>query len=299
MKLFKLILIALVTLAFFGCKKDKDPDPVKEEPKLIFKFQFDSTQVRLNNFGNVSTIPSTNSAQSPVFNKMSAHYIELAPTKNTALGQGTVIYKNEETTLGGTRAIDFSKAIIKGNGEIFFSIPLKDIPKGNYEWLRVSLAYQNYDIKYKSDIYYGSGTLASFIGYNTFITSYNIKNQPVQVNENKPQGFWGFETTAYGTTYTSIGQAPPGATTVPNPIASTSPIPAGSCVVTGEFINPQGQTVPLQLLAMTNKDIVITVSLSTNKSFEWKDANMDGWFEPAAGDTVVDMGIRGLIPFIN
>jgi len=53
------------------------------------------------------------------------------------------------------------------------------------------------------------------------------------------------------------------------------------------------------------KDDVITVSLSTNKSFEWKDKNGDGLFQPlnilntGVEDSVVDMGIRGLIPFVD
>ena len=46
------------------------------------------------------------------------------------------------------------------------------------------------------------------------------------------------------------------------------------------------------------EDIEIVVSLSTNQSFEWID-NGDGYFEPAAGDVVVDMGIRGLIPIVQ
>ena len=83
-----------------------------------------------------------------------------------------------------------------------------------------------------------------------------------------------------------------GATTVPNPIFDTSPIPAGSCVVTGAFDQP------LVITGNETKDIVITVSLSTNNSFEWTD-NGDGLFQPEVGDAVVDMGVRGMVPFVQ
>jgi hypothetical protein len=297
---------AAIALFITSCKKDDPiPEPAKSTPpNLVFKFKFDSTQVRLNNIGNPSTIPAGNSGQSPVFNLMSAHYIELAPNQFTALGAGAVLYKNATTTAGGSAAIDFSQGIRKGNGEVFFSIPLSQVTAGTYQWLRVSLAYQNYDIKFKSGNYYGTGTIASFIGYNTYIGTYTIKTQPVVVNSNELQGYWGFEATVASVPYVASGQAPPGATTVPNPLFATSPIPQGSCVVTAAFANSAGTASSLVITGSETQDINVVVSLSTNKSFEWKDANMDGWFEPAAtnpaeNDTVVDMGIRGMIPFIQ
>lgn len=63
---------------------------------------------------------------------------------------------------------------------------------------------------------------------------------------------------------TSVGQAPAGVTTVPNPIASTSPIPAGSCVVTGGKFS-----TPLVITGDEKNNVVVTLSLSINKSFEW------------------------------
>jgi hypothetical protein len=301
-----LVLFASLLFVLGACKKKESeepqisptpvPTPTPIEARLIFKFKFDSTQARLNAFGQPSNVPTGNAALSPIFNKMGAHYIELAQTAFTQLGAGRVLYHAEETSSGGSTAIDFSKSILKGQNEEFFSIKIKDIAPGTYEWLRVSLSYQNYDIRYKSGPIYGSGTIASFIGYNTYISNYNIKTQNVTVNANKLQGYWGFETNVAGMNYTSTGQAPPGATTVPNPIASTSPIPAGSCVVTAAFIGTNGNAKPLVITGNETNDMVITVSLSTNKSFEWQDITPDGYFEPAAGDAVVDMGIRGMKP---
>lgn len=280
------IFCCLAIMACISCKKDKADS---SEPQLIFKFRFDSTQQRLNNIGQPATIPSGHGAQSPVFNNMSAHYIELAPNMYTALGAGNILYKASETSAGGDPAIDFSKSIIAKNGETFYSVPLKNVNAGTYEWLRISLAYQNYDVKVRYNGLDFTGTIASFIGFNTYINSFKPKSTTVNVNANKLQGYWAFEALGFVTQ----GQAPPGSTTVVNPIFNTSPIPAGSCVVTAAF------DTPLTISGNEKEDVVITVSLSTNKSFEWTDSAGDNIYEPDAGDTVVDMGVRGMKPVVN
>ncbi|MEO5571667.1 MAG: hypothetical protein ABIT08_06040 [Bacteroidia bacterium] len=293
-----LILIILTGTLINSCKKDATvPDTASHY--LIFKFKFDSTQTRFDSKGVPSTVPSNHSAQSPRFNKMSSHYIELAPNETTQLGSGMVVYKAPETGISGDNAIDFDQSILAGEGETFYAIPLKNVSPGSYKFLRVSLAYQNYDVDFRvtngPDTYDLVGTIASFIGFNTYIKNYKIKDSTVVVNDDKEQGYWAFEwnNPLFGLPAVSQGQAPPGATTVPNPIHSTSPIPFRSCVVTGEF--------PATFLLTGNEthDVVITISLSTNKSFEWKENSTPGYFEPLAGDTVVDMGIRGLIPIVN
>jgi hypothetical protein len=275
-----------------SCKKSKQPDPVApapatDVPELVFKFKFDSTQIRLDNFGNSCSVPAGHAAQSPKFNEMSAHYIELSPSATTAVGAGAVLYHAPETTAGGSTAIDFNSGIHAAEGVIWKKIPLSSIPAGTYNYLRVSLAYQNYDIKYKYGAGNYVGTLASFVGYKTYLTTYTIKTQTVTVNANKLQGYWGFET--FGTVFQ--GDAP--GTTVVNPLFATSPIPAGSCLATGQF------AAPLVITGNETSDITITISLSTNKSFEWKDTDSDGLYSPAGGDTVVDMGLRGLIPIVE
>ncbi len=282
-----IFVIFLTAGTLISCKKS---DPV---PMVNFIFKFDSTQARLNNIGQPATIPAGNAAQSPVFNKMSAHYLELAPNALTALGSGAVLYRAAESTAGGANAIDFSKSSFAGNGEVFLRVPLASLPSGTYEWLRVSLAYQNYDIRFRASGFDLTGTVASFIGFNTYIRDYKVKDSTITVNANKAQGYWAFETSIIG--FGGIvrsGQAPAGATTVPNPIFTTSPIPAGSCVVTGQFASP------LVITGTETADVNIIVSLSTNKSFEWTDPDGNGVFDPLnpVPDQVVDMGIRGLIP---
>lgn len=297
----KYLLYILIIVCCISCKKQSYNDTT--EPSLVFRFKFDSTQARLNNVGQPSSIPAGNAAQSPVMNVMSVHYIELANSASTALGKGAILYKAAETVAGGDTAIDFDKSIFTPNNQVFFAVPLKDVAAGNYEWLRISLAYQNYTIQLHIDTTINdstvidqdvSGTVASFIGYNTYISSYQIRAQSITVNENRKQGYWGFEASVNNNSYTATGQSPEGTTTVVNPIFDTSPIPPGSCVVTAAF-NPGKLTIT----GKETTNIIIEVSLSTNKSFEWQEVIANGKWDPMQGEKVVDMGIRGMIPTIQ
>lgn len=286
----KNILFVLLLAAFVSCKKSEDT--AAPGYYVNFKFRFDSTQERLNNVGQVSTIPAGHAAQSPVFNKMSAHYVELAPGAFTALGAGAVLYHAPETAVGGSTAIDFNQSVQAGNNEVFLRVPISSITAGSYNWLRVSLAYQNYDIRiHNSTAGDLLGTIASFVGYNTYIDSYKIKDSTVHVGANELQGYWGFETSFSGFGIVRTGVSA-GNTTVPNPLFASSPIPAGSCVVTGQFASP------LTITGTETNDINIIVSLSTNKSFEWQDNNGDGKYDPTV-EQVFDMGLRGLIPLVQ
>lgn len=286
----KKLLPVLFIAGFFGaCKKD-EPKALST-PKLIIRLAVDPNQERLGNLGLPARVAPGNAGQNPVFNSLAAHYLEFAPNAFTQLGSGAVLYHAPETNAGGATAIDFDKSVLKKPGENYLEIPLSVVPPGSYEWVRLSLSYQNYDVQF----YYGgqpyTGTLASFVGYNQYVKSYSVKSQQLSVNANRLQGYWGFESIAG----VLSGQSPAGATTVPNPIAASSPIPAGSCVVTGQFPSR------LIITGEETEDIVVTMSLSVNKSFEWVDVNGNGkWdVDPGAAEQVVDMGLRGLIPRVE
>ncbi|RYY49432.1 MAG: hypothetical protein EOO06_07160 [Chitinophagaceae bacterium] len=286
-----IVCIAIV-LGISSCKKEDSPTEV---PQINFIFKFDSTQIRLNGQGTAAAMPSGHQGQSPRFNSMSAHYLELAPTATTLPGSGQVLYKAPEVNTGGSNAIDFSRSKFAGNNQVFLSVPINSLAVGSYNYLRVSLAYQNYNVWLRTTAGAQSfnldATVASFIGFNTFINTHKIKDSVVSVNANKKQGYWAFETSLPGLGgFVSQGQAPPGATTVPNPLFASSPIPAGSCLVTGQFASP------LIITGAETADINIIVSLSTNKSFEWISADGNSTYDPQAGDQVIDMGIRGMIP---
>lgn len=283
----KSLILGIILMSIFSCRKDSND---ATEPMLYIKLVVDSNQVRLGNTGAPATVPAGNAAQSPRFNKISAHYLELAPNALTALGTGAILYHAPETNQGGATAIDFSRSKIVTPGEQFLAIPLKDVPAGSYTWVRLSLSYQNYEVDYYLNNIQTTGTIASFVGYNQYITQYPVNTLNDSVNSNKLQGYWAFESIGF----LSRGQSPAGATTVVNPIFATSPIPQGSCVVTGSFSSP------LVITSDERSDITLTMSLSTNHSFEWQDTNSNGkWDVSTNGPTVepvVDMGLRGLIP---
>ncbi|MFN8284892.1 MAG: hypothetical protein U0U67_16840 [Chitinophagales bacterium] len=304
--LFFLAAIALFTIS---CKKTNTTEYTG--PKLIFKFKFDSTQERLDNLARPSTIPVGNAAQSPVFKSMSAHFIQIAEDSLSPLTTN-VLYRNAEVTTGGANAIDFSKSIIKSEGEEFYSVPLKNLSIGTYKWLRISLAYQNYDVKmiYRRNDINGNvpfsfdAEVVSFLGFNTYVKSYTVKGQTVNVNGNLLQGSGAvkaYNVPFVGTLDATTWSAPANQrTTVVNPFAAALGIPPGSCLVTGKF------SQSITITGTETKDIIVTVSLSTNKSFEWKDKRADGLYEPVDGnnsnaplDSVVDMGIRGIKPIVT
>lgn len=284
----KTLIVFVLSFISFSCTDEDDDLVAVEDPQLIIKFKFDPTQVRLNGIGQPSTIPVGNAAQSPIFNSISAHYLEFTPNALTQVGQGAILYHAPETTLGGANAIDFSQAKIVGEGEAFLSIPLKNIPQGSYEYVRVSLSYQNYNINVRASGSDYVGTLASFVGFNNYIATHSVAGNPFVVNDDVLQGYWAFAIPSVG--YSTSGQTAAGATTVPNPISTTSPIPSGSCLVTGKFVNN------FVITGNETKNVEVQLSLSINNSFEWQEVIVDGKFEPSQGENVVDMGLRGLIP---
>lgn len=284
-KLLTVIFFLVISYGFFSCSSE---DGATEPANLIIKIKFDPNQIRLNNLGQPSVIPDGNAAQTPDMKNISAHYLELAPSATTLLGQGKVLYHAPETDLGGSLAIDFSQAKIVGQNEVFLTIPISAQMAGSYEWVRLSLSYQSGKIQVLSQGTTYTGTLDSFLGYSTYIGSHSIGNNVFPVNANRLQGYWAFALDSFP--YMTTGQAPAGATTVPNPLFQTSPIPQGSCVVTGKFENN------LTLVGNETSDVVVTLSLSINNSFEWTEVNSDGKYEPSIGENVVDMGLRGMIP---
>lgn len=295
--MYKLI-IGIVGLSLMSACKKEDPVEPEESPKLKFSLEFDETLPRLGNFGEPVAVSSGNAAQSPDMKEMSVHYIELAPTALTPLTEGAIVYMGDETTLGGEKAVNFDKAPIAGHGETIVTVDLSTLPAGTYKWIRASLTYQNYEIAYRyNNPPYAenvdlTGTIASFVGYNTYIGSHKVKDSTLTVYDDKLQGYWAFETggTISGYTFGSVTQGDGAGVTVVNPISDTSPIPPGSCVVTGEF------ETPLVITGNETEDVEIVLAFSINNSFEWEEVIEDGKFEPGAGETVVDMGLRGLHP---
>lgn len=291
----KALPIAVAIFVVLACSKDNPPAPL-----LDFVVRFDASQPRLNNIGQPAAIPPGHAAQTPQFREMSIHYIELAPNALTPLGQGAIVYHAPEITLGGEVAVDFDRAARAGQGQTMFKINLKDVPPGTYEWVRASVTYQNYDVVFNikklpvvGELNNQVGHVASFVGFNTYIREVKPKDRALTVQGNRRQGFWVLDVPISAQLFS--GQAPPGATTVVNPLFATSPIPPGSCVVTGKFAQP------LVVTGSEKQDITVTLSFSINNSFEWEDTNGNGQLDlygdgTTPNERIVDMGLRGLIP---
>ncbi|MCO5258561.1 MAG: hypothetical protein M9916_00255 [Crocinitomicaceae bacterium] len=292
MKLKFAFLIALVAFST-SCKKEKNQNTKNQTgPQLVFKIKLNPTQERLDVFGNPETLPAGHGAQVPDYNEFRIHSIELVPNEYTPFGQGYIVY-NAEMLNDGSKAVIFDKLKPLQDGSIAFTVQLDEVIPGTYKYIRVSAAYQNYNINFRANGFDLVGTIASFVAHNSYISSYKIKNQTVSLSAQKMQGYFGFEVPAIPPYYTGeVIQGQTAGTTVPNPINATSPIPVGSCTVTGIF------PAPFTLAGDEKKDVVINLSFSINNSFEWSDANGNNIFEPLDGDTVVDMGLRGLIPYV-
>ncbi|MEN8928825.1 MAG: hypothetical protein ABF242_02320 [Flavobacteriales bacterium] len=299
----KVILISFSSLLLLiNCKKDRDRSPATEtEPQLQLDLTFDTQLPRLGNFGQPVGVAPGNAAQNPTINEASLHYIEFAADSLTPLTTGSIVYQGSETSMGGSRAIDFGNAQVKSNNTRFVSVDLSKLTPGTYNWLRVSLSYQNYDVEmiYNNPPLFVNapftGTVASFVGYNNYISSLKVKDSTILINGNKLQGFWALESqiSVGGNSYGSLTTGDSSNVTVVNPISSTSPVPDGSCVVTGKLASP------LVITGNETESISVVLAFSINNSFEWKEINTDGKFEPAIGETVVDMGLRGLHPYVR
>ncbi|MEL6866376.1 MAG: hypothetical protein AAFP19_18270 [Bacteroidota bacterium] len=308
----------LLVLLLAACQKEEEPIVNTNSDTLIrFKLRFDPNQERLNNIGQVVGIPAGHAAQSPVFNSMSLHYIEFVPTKFTMVGDGAVVYEGASQIAQGSssfdRAIDFERAVLGKEGEIMLEVPLNQLSPGTYEYLRTSVTYQNADVRFNlknlpaplpASLDNQLGTIAGFIGFNTYISQHQVKNQTLAVNADKAQGFWAFEPqldAPYQDLYTNYvnatglesGQAPEGSTTVVNLLQAFGvSLPQGSCIVTGQLDEP------LVITGNETADLEVSLSFSINQSFEWVDQNSNGAWDMDIGnqqiEPVVDMGLRGL-----
>jgi hypothetical protein len=297
-----LLFFAILLFSATGCK---------EAPKysVHFRVKFDGLQERLNNTGYPTAVGAGRAAQTPLMNKIGIQQLEFTTSNTTALGKGLVLMSTPETSAGGESAIDFSQIKIAKEGEFFLTIPMKNLSVGRYEFARVSVAYQNFDVLFNmyNVPFAGSfldqrGTMASFLGQNNYITPYTIWSKPDNLTKgNYKQGYWCYETklvSAYSSNDKMFnGQSPDGSTTVVNMMSATVPNPVGSGIITGKF------DTPLSITGSETQDIYITLSFSVNRSFEWEESmERNGkWDYNAQANTgqvfvekVLDAGLRGL-----
>ncbi|MBL7901301.1 MAG: hypothetical protein JNK73_04845 [Bacteroidia bacterium] len=313
----------VLVFSLFSCQKKEtlqaeEPDPVDttkpvlcpdcEFPDTVWKtssgakqfsvrLKFDSTQLRLNDLGQPSS-PGAG-AQSPVVKRMSIDYIELMPNANTGPGGGIVIYKANETSCGGAKAINFCKGYVLEENEVLVSVDLNTIPAGSYPWIRISIAYQELVVQAQSLSAGKTGaTLAGFSGGLTYLSKTKIQNTVLTPTlggtGNKNRGYWMFYQEVFNTAYRLEGQAPHTTVVNSNPqVVNTNTL----SFVYGQFVNSNTMNTEALVIGSNetnNREIIL--SLSTNKSFEWTEITNDGLFQPEIGENILDFGCRGLLP---
>jgi hypothetical protein len=289
-------------LFLFGCKKEASV-------MVHFKVKFDPLQERLNNQGQVTTVSAGNAAQTPVLNSIAINYLEFLHNAWDKLGQGEVLMPSPEmTTTTGETAIDFSKIKMGKDGDIIFSVPLSKLPAGKYEWIRTSVPYQNIDVAFNyinvptaGNFYNERGAMAMFTGSNMYISTYKIWTKQDSVNATKKQGYWAYETKlspAYALYNKTLkGQLENPAFTLVNPLTAYQPVQASATIIAGKL------DAPLEITGKETQDITITLTFSTNKSFEWEDdiiknGQWDILGQANSGqksmERIIDTGFRGM-----
>jgi hypothetical protein len=297
----KFIAVAFAVVGLLSCKKEP-------EKMLHFILKFDALQEKLGNNGLPTSLRTDLAAQSPALNSIGFNGIELVQNEFTKYGLGVSILSTPKTMNGGDKAIDYQQVRSVKEGEIIVSIPLKNITPGTYNWIRTSVAYQNFDVVFNmlnvpfaGNFLEERGTFATFTAANTYITPYKVSEKMDSTKGNKKQGYWCLETklTPAYKPYNRMfnGQSATGTITSPNPLLQTAPTPLDNTILTGRF------EAPLSISGSETADVTVTLSFSNNKSFEWEETiNRNGkWdfnMQPVPGqpsvERVIDMGLRSL-----
>ncbi|MEN9609826.1 MAG: hypothetical protein RLZZ628_640 [Bacteroidota bacterium] len=295
MKVILFILCGSILLT--SClRKEEIPNPI-----LRIKIKTDADLERLDSKGQISTVKAGNAAQTPLVKNLSPGYIEFFQDAKTPVGKGLILYQGEQTRLGGEDAFDFSKCKIIKDGDVFIEMPLKKVAKGTYQWVRASMAYQNADLIFNlmnvpnlGDLQDERGTIATFNSFNTFITKHRIREKEETINANRKFGYWAFETAldkGFSQQNTLKNGQAVGTSSV-NPNFLIAPVPISSGIMTGAF------TTPFTVTGAEVQDITVTLSLSTNQSFEWVDAHKNGKWDidvkNLIAEPVIDAGFRNL-----
>jgi hypothetical protein len=284
--IYKYAFVLAVTCILFSCgKKDDDHRPIPKIPPythLTVRIHFDSLQDRLDNYGNISAVPVGHGAQSPAFNSVSIGFIEL-------LTDSTIPYQEGINIYNGTLAINASDTgytcctnLLEDGSEFQTNIDSPYIP-GTFKYVRIYFVYENYNVSYFSNGAIYQGAVAAFLSPKTLAYYYRIGDSTITGATVKLNGEWMLEvdTPGYGTILQDRAAA-----TQPNVLYNSLVPPSGGCIVTCR-IDPE-----LTLGDLDSR--TITLSISSNKCFEWTEHSDPNYFEPFNGDTIVDVGIRGV-----
>ncbi len=301
MNLSKVAIICLTLFLMTGCRK-------QNSARVYFKIKFDPLQERLNSSGIVAGIGSGNAAQTPLMNTAGIEALEILRNAQAQPKDITTLFSVSTTTSGGNPATDYSKLIMVKDGDTFLSVPISNISPGKYEWLRIAIPFQNFDIRFNmlnvpfiGDLPDERATLASFISSENYITKYKIWEKEDVVNGNKKRGYWSLETRlnpAYNSLNTIFrGYITDNTITFVNPIVKAATSTNASSFITGKL------DTPLSITGSETEDITIVLTLSINNMFEWEeninrngkwDINTQGTGGQPQAEKIKDLGFRSL-----
>jgi len=272
-----IIVFLFFVFLIIACVKENDqqgmPLPKLSQLKMILKF--DSTQVRLDNYGNIAIIPTGHEAQSPLSYSVSIKQIELLRDSSADYYAGANYFYNSSATQQlAHEGIAFDEYISS-----------HDAP-GTFKWIRVYFGLQNFRIRCKVNGNVVEGSLLSFLKPVNNENEYLINDSTIINDSTMNKGQWFLELDG-GISPILAGQVQPeSAISQPNSLHYSWPAPSDLYVVTCP-INP------ILSIGRPYYDTV-TLSISINKSFEWVEHSDPDYFEPLNGDTIVDFGIRGV-----
>ena len=276
--IFPLFVLSVIFL--YSCEPKEDGpihDPYHPlQPNLstlVIKFEFDSLQERLDNFGNPSTLPANHQAVSTNFNSILIKMIELLKDSSEGYEDGTIIFFNT-SSVGMTV-----------NDSLWRYLSNTQAP-GLYKWMRVYFYYQNFEIPCKVNGNLFDGTLLSLLDPDQVFPSYTLMDSTIYGDSLMQGGSWFLELHTSGLDTLVRGQISQGQVTMPNFLHYSWPVPQDKYVVTFPITSDMEFTRP------GYKEIVI--SISTNNNFEWIDHSDPNYFEPFDGDSIYDFGISGI-----
>ncbi|MEO8085643.1 MAG: hypothetical protein ABI763_02420 [Bacteroidota bacterium] len=256
-----------------SCDRNENEVPDKkfpEETNLRIVIEFDSTQERLDNNGEPAPIAMGHQAQSTNFNSIYIKAIKFLKDSSGGYDSGADIYYNPDLWLA-SNGTTIDNSISAANA------------LGAYNWIRVYFYQQKYQIKFKANGNEYLGTLLSFLWPENDGSQYLINDSTILNDSIIPQGSYYLELTGLSSILHSEITTQ---ITQPNSLHYSWPSPANLYVVTCP-ISPS--------LVLNRPDSkTITISISTNKCFEWIENSDPAFFEPFNGDTIVDFGVRGI-----
>jgi hypothetical protein len=266
-------LLILFIILTSSCCKTEDQSPENRYPEftnLRVVIQFDSTQERLDNYGNIAPIPVGHAAQSPTNNSVLIKAIKFLKDSTSGYDSGTEVYYNSDNSLAS------------GASYYDTQISSPDAP-GTFKFIRIYFYHQKFNINFRQNGNLHSGRVLSFLWPFDFNYSYQIQDSTILTDSVTEKGEWYLESSDLPSIlHGTVPYSPTG----PNVLFYSYGVPIQQYIVTCP-ISPN--------LFLDRPDSkTITISISTNHSFEWIEHSDPAFFEPFNGDTIVDLGIRGI-----